>query len=86
MSEFDQTILDHLKDIKQSLVRLEQSKNAPPQEWITKEEAMKLLNCGKTKLFRLVNMELKIEVNGNPGKGKRLRYSRKSINKYLSGQ
>lgn len=78
-------VLEKLEEVLRRLSRIEQSTNSQKhEEWLRKEQAMQLLDCAKTKLRELV-MSGYVLVNSNPGKGKQLKYSRKSINKYLNG-
>lgn len=84
MTEVDALLLEKLEEINKRLIRIEQTKQTH-QEWLTKDEAKMMLDCGDTKLKTLVK-DSQILVNNNPCKGKQLRYSLKSINKYLSGQ
>lgn len=52
-----------------------------PAKWCTKKEAMVLLGCKDTKLGQLV-LEGLIKTNTR-GKGKQIKYSVQSINRYL---
>lgn len=85
MADVNEMILGELRDIKNRLIRMEQSNKPTHPEWLTKAEAMRILSCNKTKLQLLVKSG-QVLVNENPGLGKQIRYSLKSINKYLSGK
>lgn len=76
MGDLNAEVLQRLDRIESLLI-----KNAKPEEWISKQEAMNLLGYGRSTLEALVAAG-KIKVNSNPRKGKRLKYSRTSISKY----
>ena len=52
------------------------------EKWVSKERAMQLIGCDRTKLQTLVTSG-RVQVNTNPKKGRQLKYELKSIMDYL---